>query len=333
MGESNILQGQTENIGGGAVMKQELDCMIVQDLLPNYIEKLTSDVTNHAVEEHISSCEQCNELLNIMNAEITTKKTVPKRELKFLKKIKLTRLISAVSCILLALICAYMLYTSEYKFTSDKKVLSAAITEYTSHGNSHVEDAYVLETKEIDGVLIAFFKDNKNPNIYGFAKLLKGVNMKYRLVRANYGPSSYSAVVDTYRFDTSKGAYYAVGGYNLDKNITSYGLRLYDESRSNLIEDMLKFNIENSQFLDIKKETDLQKSIKKLQGNLVFFGHDSTALLDAEGNNITKNYKISGITNTWGAGTGTAELFVLYVFIAIVLILGAIFARYFLSEK
>ena len=97
-------------------------------------------------------------------------------------------------------------------------------------------------------------------------------------------------------------------------------MRLYDKSRSDFIEDMLKFNIENSQFLDIKKETDLQKSIKKLQGNLVFFGHNSTVLLDAEGNDITENYKIPDIKSTWGAGTGTAELFVLYVFIAIVLI-------------
>jgi hypothetical protein len=314
-------------------MKQDLNCMIVQDLLPNYIEKLTSDVTNQAVEEHISTCEQCSELLNIMSAEITTKNIVPKRELKFLKKIKLTRFIAAVSCILLALIFSYMLYASEYEFTNDKKVLSAAITEYTSHGRHKVADAYVLETKEIDGVLIAFFKDNNNPNVYGFAKLLKVANMKYRLVRANYGPSAYSAIVDTYRFDTSRGAYYAVGGYNLDKDIASYGLKLYDESRSKFAEDMLKFNVENSQFLDVKKESDLQKAIKEYKGTLVFFGHDSIALLDAEGNDITKNYAIPNITSTWGAGTGTAELFMLYVFIAIILILGAILARYFWSEK
>ncbi|MDD2480665.1 MAG: zf-HC2 domain-containing protein [Lutispora sp.] len=208
-----------ENIEGGAIIKQDLDCMIVQDLLPNYIEKLTSDVTNQAVEEHISTCEQCNVLLNIMSAEITTKKTAPKRELKFLKKIKLSRLIAAVSCILLALIFSYMLYASEYKFTSDKKVLAAAITEYTSHGRYKVADAYILETKEIDGALIAFFKDNNSPNVYGFARLLKGINMKYRLVSANYGPCAYSAIVDTYRFDTRKGAYYAVGGHNLDKRL------------------------------------------------------------------------------------------------------------------
>jgi len=142
-----------------------------------------------------------------------------------------------------------------------------------------------------------------------------------------------SAIVDTYKFDTSKGVYYAVGGYNLDENIASYGLKVFDESRSKLTKDMLKFNIENNQFLDVKKESDLQKDIKEFKGSLVFFGHDSIALLDAEGNDITKSYKISNITNTWGAGTGTVELFMIYVFMAIILILGTIFARYFWNEK
>lgn len=69
-------------------MKQDLDCMIVQDLLPNYIEKLTNDITNKAIEEHIISCKQCSEMLDIMTPEISIKKTTPKKELKFLKKKK-----------------------------------------------------------------------------------------------------------------------------------------------------------------------------------------------------------------------------------------------------
>jgi len=313
-------------------MRQDLNCEIVQDLLPNYIENLTSDTTNFAIEEHISNCKKCSEMLDILSTEISTKKSVPKKELKFLKKIKLSRLIAAGACILLSFLLAFMLYGSEYQYTSDKSVLSAAITDYTSQGRYSV-DAYVLETKEIDGVLIAFFKDNNDSDVYGFARLLKGLNMKYRLVNANFSPSAYSAIVKTYRFDTNKGSYYAVGGYNLDSNIASYGFRLYDEDSSNFAEDMLKFSIENSQFLEIKKETEIQKSIEELQGNLVFFGHNSTALLDAEGNDITKSYKIPDNTSTWSSGTGTAELFMLYVFIIIVLGLGLIFARYFLSEK
>jgi len=52
-----------------------------------------------------------------MSVEITSKKTVPKRELKFLKKIKLTRLIPEVSCILLALIFSYRLVSANYRLS------------------------------------------------------------------------------------------------------------------------------------------------------------------------------------------------------------------------
>ncbi len=315
-------------------MREGLNCQIVQDLLPNYIENLTSDITNQAIEEHISGCQECNELINILSAEITTKKFAPKRELKFLKKIKLTKLIAAISCILLALILSYLLYASEYKFINDKQVLSDGITQYISDNPHKVLDAYVLETKEVDGVLIAFFKDNKDSNVYGFAQLVKGVNLKYRFVSVGFNPSHYSAIVDTHRFETSKGVYYGIGGYNLDENITSYGLRLYDVNRGDLTRDMLKFKVENSQFLDVRKESDLQKSVKELElkGNPIFYGAYNTALLDVEGKDITENYRIPNITDTWSTSTATAESFMLYVFIAIVLIIGAILARYFWSE-
>ena len=36
-------------------MKNDLTCEVVQDLLPSYVDHLTSDVTNTAIETHIAS--------------------------------------------------------------------------------------------------------------------------------------------------------------------------------------------------------------------------------------------------------------------------------------
>lgn len=44
-------------------MKNDLSCEVVKDLLPLYIDDLTSDVTNSAIEDHIHSCSQCSEVL------------------------------------------------------------------------------------------------------------------------------------------------------------------------------------------------------------------------------------------------------------------------------
>jgi len=51
-------------------MAHRLHCKIVQDLLPNYIEGLTSDVTNTSIEEHLSSCDACKKVLMIMTKEV-----------------------------------------------------------------------------------------------------------------------------------------------------------------------------------------------------------------------------------------------------------------------
>ena len=52
-------------------MKNKLTCAVVKDLLPLYIDKLTSDETNKLIDKHLQSCQDCKEHLNKMaNTEI-----------------------------------------------------------------------------------------------------------------------------------------------------------------------------------------------------------------------------------------------------------------------
>ena len=37
-----------------------LPCEVVNDILPLYIDNLTSPVTNTLIENHLNSCESCN---------------------------------------------------------------------------------------------------------------------------------------------------------------------------------------------------------------------------------------------------------------------------------
>ena len=50
-------------------MKNEKECNIIRDLLPNYIEKLTNNDTNEFIEKHIKNCKECNALLNNYKTE------------------------------------------------------------------------------------------------------------------------------------------------------------------------------------------------------------------------------------------------------------------------
>lgn len=45
-----------------------MNCKVVQDLLPNYVEELCSDETERFIQEHIEYCEECRQVLAAMQA-------------------------------------------------------------------------------------------------------------------------------------------------------------------------------------------------------------------------------------------------------------------------
>lgn len=68
-------------------MKEKNDCKIVQDLLPNYIDKLTSKETNEYIEEHIKDCKDCKKILDAMQKDIQIQeKKLEKKKVKYIKK-------------------------------------------------------------------------------------------------------------------------------------------------------------------------------------------------------------------------------------------------------
>lgn len=47
-----------------------MDCDIVKDLLPLYVEDLTSEKSNQFIEEHIATCDECTNNLKNIKKEI-----------------------------------------------------------------------------------------------------------------------------------------------------------------------------------------------------------------------------------------------------------------------
>lgn len=69
----------------------KIKCEIIQDLLPSYIDKLTSNESNRLVEAHLQECENCRTICNEMKQEIPPVKSVrvePPSDQKLLKRIK-----------------------------------------------------------------------------------------------------------------------------------------------------------------------------------------------------------------------------------------------------
>ena len=63
------------------------DCKIVQDLLPNYIENLTSEETNLFIEKHLNECEDCKKIYETMKKDYKIENEKRDgREVEYIKK-------------------------------------------------------------------------------------------------------------------------------------------------------------------------------------------------------------------------------------------------------
>ena len=319
-------------------MKSDIACNVVRDLLPNYIEKLTSEDTNRAIEVHFATCEVCSNEYEQMTKDIVSSAKVPMIELRFLKKVRRTKKIAAAICVVLTLVLSYLLYASEYHYTLDKGDLSSAITEfiYPSHLSQILPpcEAYVLETKSVGGTLIASYKDLINKDNYGVAVFKKGWNNQYRIIASQSETSEYSSVVQFYRIEISNKRYYVVNGYNLASDVGFYGLDFADYiDMDNQAIKTLRFAVKNPQFLDIYLAEDIdEQAVGERTDESYRYLIRSTSLYDTSGIEITEKYKNESVSTPVDSGAGKAELFMLYVYIAIIMVFGVVLTRYFLTE-
>lgn len=132
------------------------DCKIVQDLLPNYIENLTDEVTNEYIEEHIATCAECAQVLKDMNGDLKLEQINQEHEIKYLKGIRrrVRRIILAVTIAIILIagcVIGYVYKKSQIQ-VNNYTFLRA---EYVKENQEGTEDGNVY------GTLIAVL-DEKN---------------------------------------------------------------------------------------------------------------------------------------------------------------------------
>ena len=69
-------------------MKNDLTCGVVRDLLPSYVEGLTSPESNTAVERHLSECPDCAQLRTALAGAPKQAAPEDSKEVDYLKKVK-----------------------------------------------------------------------------------------------------------------------------------------------------------------------------------------------------------------------------------------------------
>jgi len=109
-------------------MEQKLNCQFVQDLLPNYIEGLTSEYTNKAMKHHLSTCNECREALASMTTETREIKIAPRKQINFLKKIQRRQWYIACLSVLVSIVVLvgvwYFVNQRDFPVTSSNVTIS-----------------------------------------------------------------------------------------------------------------------------------------------------------------------------------------------------------------
>ncbi len=115
--------------------KNNLNCDIVKDLLPLYHDKVVSDTTAMAVEEHLDGCEDCSKEYDTLSTELSTKLKSEKKGVKdLLKIIKHKGLIKGIT---IAVVCVAVLLSSFFVLTqvplvtmSEKQISAMHVYKY-----------------------------------------------------------------------------------------------------------------------------------------------------------------------------------------------------------
>ena len=103
----------------------KISCRVIEDLLPLYAEKMTSDESNLLIEEHIADCNKCKNILNSTKVNIIKNKldTEESVSLKFIQKNIKKRRVKAIAFVSLIVFLAMFIifsYLSKPNYISYK---------------------------------------------------------------------------------------------------------------------------------------------------------------------------------------------------------------------
>ena len=112
---------------------EKINCNVIQDILPLYIDDVVSDDTKELVEEHLQNCEICQrvyhetktDLENDMKVSVQTKESSNeandlKSFRKFLKKRKIKTILLSIAATIVCFVAVFMFMNKHVTYISYK---------------------------------------------------------------------------------------------------------------------------------------------------------------------------------------------------------------------
>lgn len=145
-------------------MKNE--CKYIEDILPTYIENLTSEDTKAFVEEHLKTCEKCKKVLNDMKENIDKEEVENTELIKKIKKYKRKIiLIKLTIAIIILAILGFTLGNIGYRYN----ILYNAVEKNTNYdiGRNFMLIEYEESIERYPDPTITYHQDGKLKKVKG----------------------------------------------------------------------------------------------------------------------------------------------------------------------
>ena len=112
-----------------------MKCEIIKDLLPSYIDELTSEVSNEAVKEHLAECESCRSYYEEMKQQEPKMPETAEREIDYFLRVreetfrKILVAVTAAAVVFSILLGAYQNYYGGKSTRSDEVTVELQVIE------------------------------------------------------------------------------------------------------------------------------------------------------------------------------------------------------------
>lgn len=205
------------------------ECKIIQDLLPNYIENLTSLESNEFIETHLTYCKECKKSLDIMKKEIAIDNKKASKQINYLKryrrKMTILKSVIAVALILILVFLGFKIYQWQF-----------LLKVYNHNVNYEIGNNYKFITKSGTYTQELIYKDGN-----GYLKVNKDAgywedsNTKYMLLlndKKYLVLDKFEGPIGMADSTISIGAYILLGdveNFNLFKSVLTTNFDIHEE--------------------------------------------------------------------------------------------------------
>jgi len=252
------------------------------------------------------------------------------------------KLVSAVIAVI-TIGCMLVLYDSEFHYANTEQGRQKAVTEFLRADSENPPKEIgrestlrVIAYETVGKRLFIFFAaDGSKARTHGVVHLVRGLNGKYRAINSSMSPFPYTAGIyrDSLWMLDEERTLVILGGDGCD-DISAFQVTYSCVAEAeNRFLNPITYTVPAPDFLMVLDPADIADAIgidaetnRSLRPREIRF-------LDAEGTDVTEQFRDASITESWGSGTGKAERGMVYVLMAITGWVGFTIAWYYWSLK